>query len=75
MSAGENVMSDNAAEVNNVNSHNVLRAIGWVSVGVGLAAFSVLLGNEIRKRYKFAHRTPYDFYSSAEAVSEFGMGV
>ena len=68
-------MSDNAAEVNNVNSHNVLRAIGWVSVGVGLAAFSVLLGNEIRKRYKFAHRTPYDFYANAETISEFGMGV
>ena len=68
-------MSGIAAEVNEANSHNVLRAIGWVSVGVGLAAFSVLLGNEIRKRYKFAHRTPYDFYSNAETVSEFGMGI
>lgn len=68
-------MSGNGAEVSDANSHTVLRAIGWVSVGVGLAAFSVLLGNEIRKRYKFAHRTPYDFYANAEGVSEFGMGV
>lgn len=68
-------MSGIVAEGNEANSHSVLHAIGWVSVGVGLAAFSVLLGNEIRKRYKFAHRTPYDFYSNSEAVSEFGMGV
>ena len=71
----ENVMSGNAAEVNEASSHTVLRAIGWVSVGVGLAAFSVLLGHEIRKRYRFAHRTPYDFYSNSETISEFGMGI
>ena len=68
-------MSENAEEVSTSTTHQVLRAIGWVSVGFGLAAFSVLVGNEIRKRYKFAHRTPNDFYSSAEAVSDFGMGI
>jgi hypothetical protein len=68
-------MSENAGEVSTSTTHQVLRAIGWVSVGFGLAAFSVLVGNEIRKRYKFNHRTPYDFYSNSEAVSEFGMGI
>ena len=50
-------MSENAAgnaiEISMSTTHSVLRAIGWVSVGVGLAAFSVVLGTEIRKRYKF----------------------
>jgi hypothetical protein len=55
--------------------HAVLRAIGWVSVGVGIAAVGLLVGQELRKRYRFSHRTPYDFYSNAGAASEFGMGV
>jgi hypothetical protein len=58
-------------------SHAALRAIGWVSVGVGIAALGVLVGQELRKRYRFNHRTPYDFYANAGATtaSEFGMGV
>jgi hypothetical protein len=66
-------MSENEAET--TTTHSALRAIGWVSIGFGLAAVGVFVGNELRKRYKFNHRTPYDFYSNAEAASEFGMGV
>jgi hypothetical protein len=66
-------MSENEAEI--ITTHSALRAIGWVSIGFGLAAVGVFVGNELRKRYKFNHRTPYDFYSNAEAASEFGMGV
>jgi hypothetical protein len=66
-------MSENEAET--TTTHSALRAIGWVSIGFGLAAFGVFVGHELRKRYKFNHRTPYDFYSNAEAASEFGMGV
>lgn len=56
--------------------HPVLQAIGWVSVGLGIAAVGLVVGQELRKRYRFNHRTPYDFYSNAgQAVSEFGMGV
>jgi hypothetical protein len=60
-----------------VNSHAALKAIGWVSVGLGIAAVGVFVGRELKKRYEFNHRTPYDFYSNAgtSAVSEFGMGV
>jgi hypothetical protein len=56
---------------------SALRAIGWVSIGVGLAAVSLFVGRELRKRYKFAHRTPYDFYANAgsQTPSEFGMGI
>lgn len=69
-------MAENqAADIVESSSHAALRAIGWVSVGLGIAAMSFFLGNELRKRYKFNHRTPYDFYSNAGATSEFGMGV
>jgi hypothetical protein len=66
-----------AEEVNLNQSHPALRAIGWVSVGLGLAAVGLFVGRELRKRYQFNHRTPYDFYSNAGAQtsSEFGMGV
>jgi hypothetical protein len=58
-------------------SHGALRAIGWVSVGVGIAAVGLFVGRELRKRYQFNHRTPYDFYANAgaAAASEFGMGI
>jgi hypothetical protein len=58
------------------DGHPVLLAIGWVSVGLGIAAVGLFVGHELRKRYRFNHRTPYDFYSNAGAqVSEFGMGI
>jgi hypothetical protein len=64
-------------EDNETGGHTALKAIGWVSFGLGVAAVGVFVGRELRKRYKFNHRTPYDFYSNAgtPAASEFGMGV
>jgi hypothetical protein len=54
-----------------------MRVIAWFSVGVAVAALGVCLGAELRNRYKFQHRTPYDFYANAgkHQVSEFGVGV
>ena len=59
------------------STHPALKAIGWVSVGVGIATIGLFVGRELRKRYRFNHRTPYDFYSNAGAqtASEFGMGI
>ena len=70
-------MSENEAETEVTVNHNALRAIGWVSLGLGIAAVGVFVGRELRKRYQFNHRTPYDFYANAgrQAASEFGMGV
>ncbi len=65
-------------------SHNsdedskALKAIGWVSVGVGAVALGVYIGRELRIRYKFKHRTPYDYYSHYGDESqnvEYGMGI
>jgi hypothetical protein len=54
-----------------------LRMIGWFSVGMAVAAIGVYIGRELRLRYKFNQRTPYDFYSSAgnQQSTEFGVGI
>lgn len=55
---------------------NTLRLIGWFSVGMVVAAVGIYVGHELRNRYKFKRRTPYDFYSNAgEQAGEFGMGI
>ena len=56
---------------------SALRMVGWFSVGIAVAALGIVVGREMRSRYKFNHRTPYDFYSSAGEghASEFGMGI
>jgi hypothetical protein len=56
---------------------NTLRLIGWFSVGMAVAALGIYLGSELRSRYKFKRRTPYDFYANAgeQQAGEFGMGI
>jgi hypothetical protein len=56
---------------------NTMRMIAWLSVGVAVAALGIYVGYEARSRYKFKHRTPYDFYSNAgkRQPNEFGMGI
>lgn len=56
---------------------NTLKVIGWVSVGMAVAAVGLYVGREIRQRYKFNKRTPYDFYSNAgnQQSTEFGVGI
>jgi hypothetical protein len=46
-------------------------------MGVAVAALGVFVGRELCKRYKFNHRTPYDFYSEAgkRQSGEFGLGI
>jgi hypothetical protein len=53
-----------------------LRTIGWVSAGLGAVALGLVVGRELRQRYKFNRRTPYDFYShSGDEASEIEFGV
>jgi len=58
----------------------MLRNIGLLSAGVTVVAIGVMVGNELRKRYKFNRRTPYDAYSHSgdeQQVEdlEFGLGT
>jgi hypothetical protein len=54
-----------------------LRVITWFSVGIAVAAIGIYVGAELRNRYRFKKRTPYDFYSNAgsQQANEFGVGV
>jgi hypothetical protein len=56
---------------------STLRVIGWFSIGMAVAAIGLYVGRELRDRYKFNQRTPYDFYSNAgeSQAAEFGMGI
>ena len=56
---------------------SALRMIGWFSVGMAVATIGIIVGAELRSRYKFNHRTPYDFYANAgeHQASEFGVGI
>ncbi len=66
--------------VRDVASHEetgLLRTMGWISAGAGALALGLFLGRELRSRYKFNRRTPYDFYAhSGDAQDmEFGVGI
>jgi hypothetical protein len=69
--------ADAAALMDESSESHVLRVLGWFSVGMALAAVGFYIGRELRDRYKFKQRTPYDFYSNAgeSQTAEYGMGV
>jgi hypothetical protein len=54
-----------------------LRVLAWFSVGMAVAALGIFVGAEMRSRYRFKRRTPYDFYSNAgeQETGEFGVGI
>ncbi|HET7103822.1 MAG TPA: hypothetical protein VFI20_07015 [Terracidiphilus sp.] len=69
--------TETPAHVQDEACGSTMQVIGWFSAGMAVAALSIMVGRELRSRYKFSHRTPYDFYSSAgeRSTSEFGMGI
>jgi hypothetical protein len=56
---------------------STLKVIGWLSVGLTVAAVGFFVGRELFCRYKFKRRTPYDFYAHAgeRQTGEFGLGI
>ena len=59
-------------------SRVVLRNVGLISAGITVLAVGVVVGRELRQRYKFSRRTPYDLYAhSGERGQEleFGVGI
>jgi hypothetical protein len=56
----------------------LLKTVGWVSAALGAVALGLIVGREIRQRYKFNRRTPYDLYAhSGDELPdvEFGVGI
>jgi hypothetical protein len=54
-----------------------LKVLGWASVAIGVAALGIICGRELRQRYKFKKKTPYDYYSHAgdASTAEYGVGI
>lgn len=55
----------------------LFKTVGWISAGLGAVALGLFVGRELRLRYKFNHRTPYDFYAHAGDAEDvdFGLGI
>jgi hypothetical protein len=55
----------------------LIKTVGWISAGLGAVALGLFIGRELRQRYRFNHRTPYDFYahSGDEQDVDFGIGI
>lgn len=55
------------------------RVTAWTSLTIGVIALGLYAGRELRSRYRFSRRTPYDFFShagdSAPRVSDYGVGI
>ncbi len=53
-----------------------LKTLGWVSAALGAVALGLIVGRELRLRYKFNRRTPYDLYShSGDKLPDVDCGV
>ena len=70
---GEDLQTESEAETEST----LFKTIGWISAGLGAVALGLFLGRELRQRYKFNRRTPYDFYSHSgdEQDVDFGLGI
>ena len=55
----------------------LIKTVGWISAGLGAVALGLFIGRELRQRYQFNHRTPYDAYAHAgdEQDVDFGLGI
>jgi hypothetical protein len=55
---------------------HLLKTVGWISAALGAVALGLLVGRELRERYKFNRRTPYDLYShSGDELMDVDCGV
>ena len=59
-----------------VEESNLLKTVGWISAALGAVALGLIVGREMRARYKFNRRTPYDMYAhSGDELPEPDCGV
>ena len=56
----------------------LLRTVTWGGIAVTVAALGLVVGRELRLRYKFNHRSPYDYYTHAgdqAPLDSYAVGV
>ncbi|HEY4381276.1 MAG TPA: hypothetical protein VGN01_13075 [Acidobacteriaceae bacterium] len=65
-----------ASDTIELEDSHFLTTIGWVSAALGAVALGLIVGRELRERYKFNRRTPYDLYShSGDELPDVDCGV
>jgi hypothetical protein len=72
------VIADDSGEYVCADEPHLLRTVGWVSAALGAVALGLIVGRELRQRYKFNRRTPYDLYAhSGDELPDvdFGVGI
>jgi hypothetical protein len=58
------VEAESAADSSDEDEEStMLKTVGWISAGLGAVALGLFVGRELRQRYKFNRRTPYDLYA------------
>ena len=64
-------------EFEDEDESTLIKTVGWISAGLGAVALGLFIGREMRQRYKFNRRTPYDVYSHSgdEQDVDFGLGI
>jgi hypothetical protein len=64
-------------ELEEDDESTLIKTVGWISAGLGAVALGLFIGREMRQRYKFNRRTPYDIYSHSgdEQDVDFGLGI
>ncbi|MDE3103959.1 MAG: hypothetical protein KGK08_02185 [Acidobacteriota bacterium] len=65
------------ASPSDADDSSLMKTVGWISAGLGAVALGLFVGRELRQRYKFNRRTPYDLYSHSgdEQDVDFGLGI
>ncbi len=60
-----------------VSAAKIAVTAAWVTGAVAVVAAGLYAGKELRSRYKFKRRTPYDYYAHSGDRSdlEFGVGI
>jgi hypothetical protein len=61
-----------------VDESTLIKTVGWISAGLGAVALGLFIGRELRQRYKFNRRTPYDYYAHSgdeQQDVDFGLGI
>lgn len=61
-----------------IEESHLLRTVGWISAALGAVALGLVVGRELRQRYKFNRQTPYDLYAhSGDELRDvdFGVGI
>ncbi|HEY5056721.1 MAG TPA: hypothetical protein VII58_11215 [Acidobacteriaceae bacterium] len=71
-----NETMDRMGDEAEVEDSNLLKTVGWISAALGAVALGLIVGREMRARYKFNRRTPYDIYAhSGDELPEPDCGV